>query len=366
MMKTVKDVKGFVENFALAHAPAGISRAGLRALAHSRSAVYTGEGFLLPLIELVATRKRPRLPIDNLAFFKTARASLNELIECDISRIERGVYPREVLMPEPLMNHVRRLPLLFREGFRISRRRQDKKARVFGEEARDLLRGLPEYYQRNFHFQGDGYLSDTSAELYEHQVEVLFGGTADAMRRLIIQPLREKFGQGDGEGLTFLELGAGTGRATLFVRMAFPKAKIVAVDLSGPYLKKAQRQLDRFTRHDFIEADAAKLPFQDEKFDAVYSVFLFHELPREVRKDVLRESARILKRGGFMGFVDSLQLGDTADFDESLKLFPVHYHEPFYRDYIETAMTSLIEAEGLRISSRGTGFFSKFVAAEKP
>ncbi len=338
----------------------------LRALALSKSLMYTSEGLLLPLIELLVTRKRPRLPTDDPSFFKIARESMRELIECDIARIERGIYPREVLTPEPLLQHVLRIPRLFRAGLRASRQRQKQSARVFGDEAKDLLRGLPEYYQRNFHFQADGYLSEQSAELYEHQVEVLFAGVADAMRRLIIQPLREKFGPGDGEGLTFLEVGAGTGRTTLFVRMAFPKAKIVALDLSGPYLKRAQKQLANYQRHDFLEADAAKIPFQAEKFDAVFSVFLFHELPQAVRSEMIREGVRVLKPGGFYGFVDSLQLGDVSGFDEALKGFPVHYHEPFYRNYIETPMTDLFKAEGLRIVSKGNGFFSKYIASEKP
>lgn len=342
-----------------------ISRLGLRAVARSKSAVYTGESLLIPLIELLVTRKRPRLPVDDLNFFKFARKSLNDLIESDIANIERGVYPAAVLRPEPILDHIKRIPLLLREGLRSSRRRLDKKARVFGDEAQDLLRGLPEYYQRNFHFQGDGYLSELSAELYEHQVEVLFGGAADAMRRLILKPLREKFGSTDGEGLTFLEVASGTGRATLFVRMAFPKAKIVSVDLSGPYLKRAQKQLADYNRHDFVEADAAKLPFQDEKFDAVYSVFLFHELPRDVRGEILREGTRVLKKNGFYGFVDSLQLGDVREFDESLTQFPIQYHEPFFKNYIETPMAPLLEGAGLKIVSRGTGFFSKFMAAEK-
>ncbi len=345
--------------------PDAVSRFGLRAKAHSRSILYTSESLMLPLIEFAVTRRRPRLPIDDPEFFKMARASLRELIECDLARIERGLYPRDVLETESFAAHVRRLPLLFKEGLRASRRRLGKKARVFGSDAQELLRGLPEYYQRNFHFQGDGYLSELSAELYEHQVEVLFGGAADAMRRLIIQPLREKFGPGDGEGLTFLEVGAGTGRATRFVRLAFPRAKIVAVDLSPPYLKKAQQQLAKFHRHDFVEANAEKLPFLDGQFDAVYSVFLFHELPKDVRSTVVKESARVLRPGGFFGFVDSLQIGDVPAFNDALELFPVQYHEPFYKNYIENPMGALIEDQGFRILSKGTGFFSKFMAAEK-
>ena len=49
--------------------------------------------------------------------------------------------------------------------------------------------GLPRYYQQNFHFQTDGYLSDHSARLYDFQVESLFAGTADVMRRRAYVPI---------------------------------------------------------------------------------------------------------------------------------------------------------------------------------
>lgn len=39
----------------------------------------------------------------------------------------------------------------------------------------------PDYLKRNYHFHTDGYFSDESARPYEHQVEVLFAGTAGPM-----------------------------------------------------------------------------------------------------------------------------------------------------------------------------------------
>lgn len=43
---------------------------------------------------------------------------------------------------------------------------------------------------QNFHHQTNGYLSDLSANLYDLQVEIFFGGLADAMRRYILAPLK--------------------------------------------------------------------------------------------------------------------------------------------------------------------------------
>lgn len=349
--------------------PQAWKAAGLKTLVRSRSLIYTGESLFLPLIDMLVHQRRPRLPIDDPELFQAARKSIDELLLADVERIQAGLYPMDVLTPESPVRHLRRMPILFREGFKAALRKRDRRSKEFGDHATEALAEMPEYYRRNFHFQPDGYLSKLSADIYEHQVEVLFAGAADAMRRLIIAPMKRHFesqgAKADGEGLHFLELGAGTGRATKFVRMAFPKAKITAVDLSGPYLKRAQVSLREFSRHDFLEADAEKLPFADSTVDAIYSVFLFHELPMEVRKSVLKEGIRLLKAGGFYGLVDSLQMGDVPVFDRALEQFPIEYHEPFYKNYIENQMASLLEEAGLVVEETGSGFFSKYVAARR-
>ena len=51
--------------------------------------------------------------------------------------------------------------------------------------------GLPDYYRQNFHFQSDGWLSEHSAAIYDTQVEVLFTGAADVMRRRAMKPIAE-------------------------------------------------------------------------------------------------------------------------------------------------------------------------------
>ena len=227
------------------------------------------------------------------------------------------------------------------------------------------MRDLPEYYQRNFHFQTDGYLSNDSADLYEHQVEILFSGSADAMRRLIIPQLKSAYA-GQGEGLHFLEIAGGTGRLTRFMKLAYPKARITVLDLSYPYLKKAQQNLKKFDRLDFVQGAGEDLPFVAEKFDAVYSCFLFHELPLEIRKRVVAESFRVLKAGGWMGLVDSVQKEDTKDFSWALEQFPVDFHEPFYKNYTQNPMEGLLAFRGFTELKKDIGFFSKSLLAKKP
>lgn len=325
---------------------------------------FTAEGFLLPAIDLLVNRRRPKLLTDDIELLKTSRVELLRLLKSDAENIAAGIYPASVLKPESAFKHLTRIPKLFFDGVRAAQRKSSKEAHHFSNDANELLEELPEYYRRNFHFQDSGYLTDRSAELYDHQVEVLFAGSADAMRRMIIKPMKAKI-PGNGKGLKFLEIGAGTGRATEFVQAAYPQAHITALDLSEAYLRLARKKTATLKKTDFVKGDGADLPYKDEHFDAVYSVFMFHELPEKVREQVIAESLRVLKPAGFIGLVDSLQLGDNPELDRALIDFPKEFHEPFYKNYIDNPMEDIFSKLGVLEVRSGRGFFSKVVSGAK-
>ncbi len=75
--------------------------------------------------------------------------------------------------------------------------------------------------------------------------------------------------------------------------------------MSEAYVAEARRHLKRWCWINFIIANGEAIPLDDASQDAVTSIFLFHEL-----RIVLRELARVLKRGGRGILVDSLQMGD--------------------------------------------------------
>lgn len=47
-------------------------------------------------------------------------------------------------------------------------------------------------------------------------------------------------------------------------------------------------------------------------------VYLFHELPAEVRKQAAAEMARVLKPGGIVILTDSMQLGDREVYEHTM------------------------------------------------
>lgn len=352
----------FITRRLLKKMPASWAKNGILGFELARTLTFLTQNLMLLA---VAENKRARRP-EFATNLKKILTDLTLLLAQDAENIARGVYPAEVLKTESAKNFLLRYPQILFDSVAVSKRRLQQKNKDFNKEASEYFPDVPEYFQRNFHFQTGGYLTEKSAELYEHQVEILFSGAADAMRRLILPLMREHFLLSEGEGLHFLEVAAGTGRLTRFVKLTFPKAKVTVLDLSDPYLRKARESLAEFHRMDFVQGDAAALPFGEQKFDAVYSCFLFHELPLGERKKVLSEAFRVLKSGGFFGFVDSVQMEDKKDFDWALQQFPVDFHEPFFKNYQQNPMENLIETQGFQDIKSKIGFFSKAVAARKP
>ena len=59
--------------------------------------------------------------------------------------------------------------------------------------------------------------------------------------------------------------------------------------------------------------------------EQVTCIYLFHELPPEVRGQVAKEMARVVKPGGMVVVTDSAQLGDRPVWDKvSITISDVH------------------------------------------
>ena len=138
-------------------------------------------------------------------------ADLRKLMEQDWRNIEAGIYAApEDWRGNPLAGLTRAIDFFADLGAVDARRHGDPRDRrlQLPEAAR-----YPAYYRQHFHFQSDGYLSAASAERYDHQVEVLFGGGAAAMRRQALVPLREALLDCKGGSRTarLLDIACGTG-----------------------------------------------------------------------------------------------------------------------------------------------------------
>jgi hypothetical protein len=75
--------------------------------------------------------------------------------------------------------------------------------------------------------------------------------------------------------------------------------------------------------------------------------------------------ARVLKPGGLLVFLDSLQMGDRPGWDGLLEAFPVRFHEPYFRHYTIDDLDGLFTDAGLLPVSTAPVFLSKLMVRRK-
>ena len=309
--------------------------------------------------ETVSERARPAHPTPSLAVLAE---KVTALFAQDWRNVEAGLYPA----PLDLKREARGARSSLRYLADVPRVLQRQRAGVH-DEAPAKGEGLPAYYRRNFHFQTDGYLSERSAQLYDFQVEVLFAGTADAMRRRAYVPVAQYLARQKIKAPVILDVGAGTGRFLSFVKSVQPEAKAIALDLSAPYLARAERRAQKMGQKiETVAAPAEKMPLADASMDVVTSIYLFHELPPKVRAAAAKEIARVLKPGGIFVFADSIQYGDAPAFDGLLDVFPALLHEPYYESYAKLDMKQLFARTGLMPGHVDIAYLTKIMTFEKP
>ena len=86
---------------------------------------------------------------------------------------------------------------------------------------------------------------------------------------------------------------------------------------------------------------------------------------RGVRRQVTAEIGRVLKPGGLLVFIDSLQMGDKPGWDGLLEAFPHRFHEPYFRHYSTDDLDGMFEAAGLERDVTSTPFLAKLMARRK-
>nr|WP_070959999.1 class I SAM-dependent methyltransferase [Hyphomonas sp. Mor2] len=308
---------------------------------------------------------RPGEPVfkpENKPDTAALRSAYFDLFRQDRANVEAGVYPDPVRHDMRLRDapkSVRRARAFLQDVSEVDRRRLDRDGtEVRAHDAADPKR-FPTYYRQNFHYQTDGWLSEDSAEIYDHQVEALFTGAADAMRRAALAELVREVRGRDQRHTKVLDLACGTGRFMAQTLRALPRLKLTGVDLSPPYAQAARKAIRRWPQADVVEGMAEALPFEDEQFDHLISIYLFHELPPRIRPKVIAEAARVLKPGGAFIIADSLQFGDDDGLDGFLEYFPEGFHEPYYKGYLKWAFDPPMSETGFVSERLNLAFLTK-------
>ena len=307
-------------------------------------------------------------PLDK-ELIKQVRHSMGRLEKIDWEEAEAGIYPKSQLFEAPWLEWAKKYPLVWLDMPQTWERRKNNKTREIPRNVKE--EDYPNYYLQNFHHQTDGYLSKHSAEIYDIQVEILFNGTADAMRRRILGPLKsglKKYLDQDSKRIKVLDIATGTGRTLQQIKSALPEVELYGLDLSGSYLKQASKYLSSRSGElvQLTKANAENMPYSSNSFQGLTCVFLFHELPRDARQNVLNECFRLLEPGGTLILADSIQIEDSPKFTPIMENFHKIFHEPYYRDYIIDDINLRLEGSGFTSISSESHFMTKIWKAQKP
>ena len=123
---------------------------------------------------------------------------------------------------------------------------------------------------------------------------------------LPVPPVTERFlPAGTGR---VVDIGAGSGRATVGLLLAKPRVTVTAVDIYRNYLGFPDNTPKRLMnnariagvadRADAKIGDARQLPFTDGEFDGAISVAAIDHVPRRDIPKALAEAARVIRPGG--------------------------------------------------------------------
>ena len=119
----------------------------------------------------------------------------------------------------------------------------------------------------------------------------------------------------DISGKDILEVGCGRGGGLSYVNRYLSPKTVTGIDLN----KKAIKFCNSFYKEDnykFFQADAQKLPFEDNSFDFVLNVESSHRYPN--MELFLSEVKRVLKPGGHFSFTDFRYDHEVEEMDSHL------------------------------------------------
>jgi ubiquinone/menaquinone biosynthesis C-methylase UbiE len=125
----------------------------------------------------------------------------------------------------------------------------------------------------------------------------------------------------DAESLRVIDLGCGTGKnAVYFMERG---AYAVGLDISSEAIAQAMRLAqDKGVPDNFQVADLSKpLPFDDRQFNIALDMTTSHCLAPDARKQFIKETARVLEKGGQL-FGRILCLDGDANAKQLLEKFP--------------------------------------------
>lgn len=168
----------------------------------------------------------------------------------------------------------------------------------------------PAYYTTSFHAYDQGNLSWQAAwevESASRAVHAQIWSKGDVSGDPMLRQSYSQVMQANIQTAPtkILDLGCGAGMSTFELQDIYPEAEVTGIDLSPYFLAVAKyrgQQHDRNVK--WIHRAAEKTGLGDSTFGLVSACLLFHELPTSAAINIIKESQRLLRPGGYLAIMD--------------------------------------------------------------
>ena len=144
------------------------------------------------------------------------------------------------------------------------------------------------------------------------------GGMMEQVHQIVLSHL-----DFDGQG-QLLDVGCGSGALSIRAALTWRAAQVVGIDYWGSAYGYGQTMCEKNAESEGVAArcrfqhgDANRLDFPDESFDAVVSNYVYHNITGSDKRALLRETLRVLKKGGVFAINDNMKPRAYGDMEAS-------------------------------------------------
>lgn len=220
---------------------------------------------------------------------------------------------------------------------------------------------LPRYNALvDIHIMPGGYHTDRGPDdifagaFYDHAVYSYATGALgpknDDMGRAVVKYVANNYPGFKPQRI--LDMGCAAGQSTLAYCEAYPDAEVFAIDVGAPMLRYAHARAEEMgAAVHFSQQSAEATDFPNGTFDLVVSHILLHETSRVAVPNILRESHRLLRRGGraIHAEVPAFFKYNKDPFDQIAIDWEAHYNaEPFMPRLYEMDLVEEAQAHGFQ------------------
>ncbi|HKY95500.1 MAG TPA: methyltransferase domain-containing protein, partial [Kiloniellales bacterium] len=163
---------------------------------------------------------------------------------------------------------------------------------VLLKELRDGNAAVEEGFGRHVHY---GYWEDPRAAKADGTD---FPQAAEDLSRVMCEAA------GIRDGFSVLDAGCGFGGTVAHMNERYSEMKLTGLNIDPRQLERARAKVVARPGNEieFVEGDACKMPFADQRFDAAMAVECIFHFPS--RKAFFEEARRVLKPGGTLAVCD--------------------------------------------------------------